>query len=343
MRIALLCALLAGSLCSSGVRAQEGAGPIDSERLLQAVKTQGLSATELTSIIKRRGLSFEMSADLERKYREAGAGNSIIDVLWEKENWSPPAGPPLNKDVLITLLQTGLRPSRIAKMIILRKVIVDFVPTTVKELQSAGASDQLIVLVTENNTAIRHDDGPKPNYDQLIAKAQDALKNRIFDVAESQANAAQVLDASRPEAHSIIGFVYLYHFSSFSKAAAEYRLALDNRGEVQFQVRHLDHITKLGKIEMCDGWLTIKKGTLAFRSNRADHNLSLTSKQIVEARLGGGTVLKIKKPPLPGGPAIHIFIARDDDKPLDSEFRAAREKNQKEEEEIIVDLINAYR
>jgi hypothetical protein len=130
----------------------------------------------------------------------------------------------------------------------------------------------------------------------------------------------------------------LYHFNSFPKADSEYRSAVEKGGVVEFRVRHLDHVNKLGKVETCGGQLFLKKGSLDFKSTRMDHNLVLKGNQIVEARLGGPSA---KNPLARSG--VRLLASQGEGKPAEVVFEAARNKNQRDEERIIADLINLVR
>ena len=337
--IALTCAVSTGMvwIWAPPAAAQEATDPLSQSQLLEAVKAGGLSAGQLSEIITRRGLDFEMSKDLDRSFRDAGADSNVIDAMWQKERWSPPKGEPLTKDFLTALFQAGTPPQRLSKWIVARKVNFELTAAAVKDLQVAGATDQLLGLITTNNLWAP---AAKPTYGESIANAQAAVKVGNYEVAENEANAAKLLDPNRPESYSIIGFINLYRYNSFPKAASEYRSAIEKGGQVEFHVRHVDHITKLRKLETCVGQLLLRKDGLEFRSSRADHNLSVTSKQIAEVRQSGPSA----KNPL-GRSAVHLLVSRGGGRPTEYIFHADRDhgKNDKDEETIIADLINVIR
>jgi hypothetical protein len=81
----------------------------------------------------------------------------------------------------------------------------------------------------------------------------------------------------------------------------------------------------------------LKKGSLVFHSSRADHNLQLNGKQIVEVRVS--TSLKTA----PGKRGVQLFVAQNGGKPAEYVFYAARDKDKKDEEKTIADLINRIR
>jgi hypothetical protein len=337
MRILLFFIIVSTLVSALPAAPQDSTGPLSRNQILDALKAGGLSADELSAIVRRRGLDFEMSGDLERSFREAGADTNFVRALWEKEKWDPPKGGPLTKDFLTALIQSGTPSLRLSKWIAARKINFELTPGAIGDLRTAGASDQVLVLVTTNNVWAPPPPPPKPTYEQPLALAREALRVGKYDVAESQANIAKLMDPTRPEAFAVIGYVYLYHFNSFSKADSEYRSAIEKGGEVEFRVRHVDHVNKLGKAETCVGRLLLKKDSLVFRSSLADHNLALTGKQIVEARVNSSVKTS------PGKRGVQLFASQGGGKPTELIFHAARDKDERDEEKIIVDLINAIR
>jgi tol-pal system protein YbgF len=130
---------------------QGPAGPLSQNQLIEALKAGGLSAADLSAIIQRRGLDFEMSMELEKQFRNAGADSEIVRALWEKEHWSPPKGDALTKDLLLALLQSDAPLQRLPKWIVARKVNLNLTPDAATDLRAAGASDQVLALIATNN------------------------------------------------------------------------------------------------------------------------------------------------------------------------------------------------
>jgi peptidylprolyl isomerase len=144
-------ALLCIFICAMHLFAQDPSGPLSQIQLIEALKAGGLSHDDLAAIVRRRGINFEMSVALEQKFREDGANTGILIALWDMEQWSPPKGEPLSKDFLVVLLQSGMPPQRLTKWIVARKIKFELTSATEKELQSAGASDQVLALAATNN------------------------------------------------------------------------------------------------------------------------------------------------------------------------------------------------
>jgi hypothetical protein len=309
--------------------------PLSQDQILEALKANGLSPERIAEIVRRRGLQFEMSADLEGKFRLAGANDILVLALWEKEQWTPPSGDPMTKDFLMGLLQSGTL-QRLPKWITVRKVNFELTQENANDLRRAGASNEVLALVSTNDVWVL----PNNTYEHLVTKADEALKAGKFDDAETEANAAKIQDQNRPEAFSIIGAIYLYHFGSFSRAYSEYQSAIEKGGTVIFNVRHVDHVSGSGKTDYCIGQLLLKKGSLVFRSTRAGHNFELNRQQLVEySRL---RIPLQRKSRGESGKGVQVFASQSGHKPSVIVFRAARqEQNEdKDEEKIIVELIN---
>jgi hypothetical protein len=277
-----------------------------------------------------------MSADAEDLFRKAGADKELIEALWEKEQWNPPQGEPLTEKELMAWIQAGTHPNRIAKLVTARKVDMMLTPETIKRLQQAGASDQLIVVVTTNVVFPKPSIKPlQPAYDEILAKARAALVSGKYEAAETDAIELKLKDAARPEAYSLLGYIHLYHYNGLSKAETEYRSALERGGEVEFQVKHFDGTSWTRKVETCSGSLFLKKGTLVFKSRRSDHSIALQDKEILGADKRG---ISWRNPMNSGGVELKVST---NDKPII--FYSARDKDEKEEEEILARLIDLIR
>src|SRR5215213_7493901 len=63
--------------------------PISRQGLVNAVKINGLSTTELVGEIQTRGVAFEMTADAEQELRSVGARPEVIETA--RTNYRAPA------------------------------------------------------------------------------------------------------------------------------------------------------------------------------------------------------------------------------------------------------------
>src|SRR5438105_1872007 len=111
--------------------------PISREGLVKAVRINGLSTAELIQQIQTRGVSFQMTPDAEAELRNAGARPEVIEAA--RSNYRPgtspvvntgargnkpnvPAGPPLSKNEVVTMLQAGTPSARVEQFVDARGV-----------------------------------------------------------------------------------------------------------------------------------------------------------------------------------------------------------------------------
>src|SRR4051812_44906470 len=86
---ALALASAAAALLALSPSAQTTKKPISRQGLVNAVKINGLSTTELIGEIRTRGVTFEMTADAEQELRSVGARPEVIEAA--RDNYRAPA------------------------------------------------------------------------------------------------------------------------------------------------------------------------------------------------------------------------------------------------------------
>src|SRR5215210_2519060 len=97
--------------------------PITKQGLLNAVKINGLSTSELVAQIERRGVDFEMSAADESELQSVGARPEVIEAARSNPprtnttGANVPAGAPLSKGEIVTMLQAGTPPARVEQFV----------------------------------------------------------------------------------------------------------------------------------------------------------------------------------------------------------------------------------
>ena len=173
-----LVAALAATLFASAASTQAGKKPITRKGLVEAVKINGLSTTEMIQFIQRRGVDFEMTADAEQELQQAGARPEVVEAA--RSNYRPPAtetavatpaarpantpprnnagqpvpqGPPLSKNEIVTMLQGGIASSRVEQFVEARGVTFALTPDITSEIKSAGGDRSLIGAITEKGPA----------------------------------------------------------------------------------------------------------------------------------------------------------------------------------------------
>src|SRR5215472_9535675 len=131
-------------LSSSALQAKK---PISKKGLLEAIRLNGLSTSELIERIQERGVNFQMTDDDVRDLQQAGARPELIEAV--KANYRPgassgssrpdtpringtdfnvPAGSPLSQNEVVTLLHSGVASARVEKILEARGVDLTLTP-----------------------------------------------------------------------------------------------------------------------------------------------------------------------------------------------------------------------
>ncbi len=299
--------------------------PITKQGLVNAVKINGLSTRELVQQIERRGVDFEMTASDETDLQSVGARPEIIDAA--RSNYRPavaaatprvsatpprasttttptaannvPAGPPLSKAEIVTMLQGGIAPARVEQFVEKRGVNFQVTPDAAREITAAGGNRSLVGAITERSMADTSsassgtpDDSPfgpaantaannAPDYDDLIDRATSAVSMQDFNGAIRYAQQAAQLDPQQPTAFSILGTVALYYSQNVSTAEQAMRAAIERGGAAAFHVYH-DHNGAFG--EYCEGSFFITKTGVSFKANDGRDTFEAEDSNIKEAK-----------------------------------------------------------
>src|SRR6185436_5617555 len=135
-------------LLAQGPAQSQGNVPYDKERILKVVKLNALSTKEIVQAIQRRGVSFQMTPEVEAEFRAVNTPPSVLEAL--RSSYRPgsappvatntpaktpsrtpsntPSGPPLAKNEIITLLQNGVAASRVEQVVEARGVDFHLTP-----------------------------------------------------------------------------------------------------------------------------------------------------------------------------------------------------------------------
>jgi hypothetical protein len=145
--------LLFLSLASAGLGQTNGKAPISKKGLVDALHIGALSTSELVAIVQQRGVDFQVNAEDETELRQAGAQPALVEAARKNYRAVAPAPAqatshtPLSKDGVITLLQVGTPTGRLEELLNARGVNFEVTPVVSRELQVAGASSSLIMLI----------------------------------------------------------------------------------------------------------------------------------------------------------------------------------------------------
>ena len=109
---------------------------------------------------------------------------------------------------------------------------------------------------------------PTANYDDLIARANAAMRTSDFQTAIRLSQEALNLDPNRPGAYEITGIAQLYGLKDVNAAAAAMRAAVQHGGSASFSVSH-DHDGVFKTY--CQGSLYVTTFGFNYRSNDGAH------------------------------------------------------------------------
>ena len=323
-RVSLVALLVAcAALLFAGAASTQTKKPITKQGLVNAVKINGLTTRELVQQIERRGVDFELTAADESDLQSVGARPEIIAAA--RANYRPavaaarptpaattprvnstapaanvPAGPPLSKSEIVTMLQGGIAPTRVEQFVEKRGVNFQVTPEIAREITAAGGNRSLVGAITEKSTAAvasnnNGGDSPfgpatnttaaagAPDYDDLIDRATGAVSTQDFNGAIRYAQQAAQLDPQQPTAFSILGTVALYYSRNVSTAEQAMRAAIERGGTAAFHVYH-DHANGSFN-EYCEGSFFVTKTGVSFKANDGRDTFDAEDSNIKEAKV----------------------------------------------------------
>ncbi len=303
LSILLLAASCAAALLPAGALAQ-AKKPISKKGLLTAIKINGLTTREFVREIETRGVDFEMSSADEAEIRSAGARPEIIEAARlnyraprtrpsvpaansnisrpaaTRPSASIPAGPPLSKSEVVTMLQGGIAPARVEQFVEVRGVSFSITPDVAREITAAGGTRSLIGAITERAVASSSNDDDddydaaaeerSPSYDGLIDQAQASFDQAVaYNDANGMRNAVGYLeqaikmDPSQAKGFQLLGR-WLLLAGDFTRAEQAMRAAIERGGSASFRVAH-DHDGSFN--QYCEGSFFVSKSGLSFVAN----------------------------------------------------------------------------
>lgn len=348
----------------SGINASAQAKkPISRDGLVNAVRINGLSTAELVQQIQSRGVSFQMTADAEQELRQAGARPEVIEAArhnyrsggmtpvstGSKSNRSNvPAGPPLSKNEIVTMLQAGTPSARVEQFVEARGVSFQSNARTAQDIKRAGGANSLIGAIasaynsassTNRTTTARNTGSRRVDYDDLTDGATSAYYAHDAARATQLLQQAIQLDALQPRAYQLLGFTQLYLQGNLSGAERNMRRAIELGGSAAFRAYH-DHANGSFR-DTCAGTLFVTKTNVTFKADDGAHTFEANDADIKEIRInklvGGALGVFI------GGAgdigAFHIKVKRGADT---KNYNFAPLTKKSEEAKLIVSLAQGY-
>ncbi len=264
--------------------------PISKDGLIKAIQLNGLSTRELVQQVQLRGVEFPMTPQVEAELTGAGARPEVVQAA--RANYRPganagrpapgrntpnvPSGAPLSKSEIVTMLQSGVPSARVEQFVEVRGVGFRITPAISKEIAAAGGTRSLVGIITANGPGTARRFPPPrpqpsaparrgPDYDDLTDQATVAFKSNNADAALGLLQQAIRLDASRPTAYQLMGFVQLYGKGDIVSAERNMREAIQRGGSAAFRVFH-DHANGFFT-DTCSGSLFITRTDVTFKAD----------------------------------------------------------------------------
>src|SRR6266404_2547575 len=261
---AILFALLA--MMPTSVVEMQAKQPYDKDKLLRVVQLNALPTTEVVQAIQQRGVDFRMTSDVESQFRGAGARPEVVDAIRgnyrasspppsnppnnppnnpsnnPRPSSNVPAGPPLAKNEIITLLQSGVPTTRVEQFVEVRGVSFSITPQIAREIKEAGGNNALIGAITAkasepppSQPGPSHPTGRPvpagPDYDDLTDKALAAMQASNTNSAVRLLQQAITVDSSKAQAYGLLGFAQLYGSHDILAAERSMRAAIERSEE----------------------------------------------------------------------------------------------------------------
>ena len=356
LTVVLLCTFL----CLTAPVAQT-VKPFSKEVLLNAVRSKRYTTEALVEAVQRRGVDFQVTPQIEAEFRQAGAFPALIAAM--RANYRPNAvdssasrgsnaaarpspnvakGPPLTKDEVITLLQSGVPSARVEQIVEARGVQFVLTPAISREIAAAGGTRSLLGAISEHVTTTfgsDEDETPSPSrsssrapsrtssYDDLMERALDRSigPDQTIDLLSR----AIRLDPSRPEAYQLLGPMLLYEKADVGGAARAMRSAIERGGSALFRVYH-DHAGGTFQ-DYCEGSLYISKNKVVFESDNGGDSYDVPLSELDEAKLNRFVGNEFA--------AFHIRIKKPDGKKRNYNFAPATK--QLAESRLILSMIGS--
>jgi len=347
-------AVIVTLMTSSGVVQMQAKKPYDKDTLLRVVQLNVLQTAEIVEHVQQRGVEFRLTADTESEFRSAGARPEVIEAIKANyrgavsnptHNVAPgpnrpagnvPSGPPLSKNEIITLLQSGVPTTRVEQFVEARGVAFTVTPQIAREIKEAGGNNALIGAITAkasdtpavSNSPSRRSAPAGPDYDELTDKAVAAMQANNHYAAINLLQQAVNIDSSKPQAFGLLGFAQLYGSHDPLAAERSMRAAIERGGGAPFRVYH-DHDGFFNTY--CQGSLFVSRAKVTYRADDGNHTFETNRADIKEAKINGFVGSQFG--------AYHLKVAVGSGKPVNYNFAPAT--RQKSEANLTISLIES--
>jgi hypothetical protein len=337
-----------------GLTLAQASHPIKKKALLDVLKTNVVPTTRLVQEVERRGVDFKMVAADESEIRAAGGRPELIEAV--RANYRPlttstkgsssskaifnvPPGPPLSKNEVITMLQSGVGSPRVEQFVMARKVSFKMSPQIAKEIKAAGGTNSLVGVITDVasgrvTTSVASSAVPAksaaPTYDDLTDQAVAINKANDPDGAIRLLQQAISMNPNEPMAYQLLGFVQLYSKRDVASAQANMKLAIEKGGAAVFRTFH-DHAEGTFT-SYCEGSLFVTKTDVTFKADDGKDTFEATDQKIKEAKTNRLVGFQYG--------AFHIKVDQGNGS---KNYNFAPATKQKSESKMITELIESYK
>ena len=350
-------------LLTASVALAQAKPPYDKERLLQVVKLNAISTQEVIQNVEQRGVAFQTTPAIEGEFRQAGARPELIEALRRnyrapappppsnttkppasstgKPITGVPAGPPLSKSEIITMLQAGLPAARVEQFVEVRGVSFAITPDVSREITAAGGNRSLLGAITEkapgapsapSSHAPVRAPATGPDYDDLNQLAIASMQANNFSQAIPFLQRAVTMDPSKPTAFQLLGYAQLYGVNQdVVSAERSMRAALERGGNGVFRVYH-DHDGFFNSY--CQGSFFVTKTGVTFKADDGNHTFAAEDAQIKSSSVNDFVGSQFG--------AFNVKVFQDATKNKTKTYNFAPATRKKTESNLILTLIKSY-
>jgi hypothetical protein len=336
--------------------------PYNKEPLLQVVKLNAISTQEVIQNVEQRGVAFQTTPAIEGEFRQAGARPELIEALRRnyrapappppanttkppastgKPITGVPAGPPLSKSEIITMLQAGLPAARVEQFVEVRGVSFAITPDVSREITAAGGNRSLLGAITEKAPGAPsappvHTPGRAPaagpDYDDLNQLAIASMQANNFSQAIPFLQRAVTMDPSKPTAFQLLGYAQLYGVNQdVVSAERSMRAALERGGNGVFRVYH-DHDGFFNSY--CQGSFFVTKTGVTFKADDGNHTFAAQDVQIKSSSINDFVGSQFG--------AFNVKVFQDESRNKTKTYNFAPATRKKTESNLILTLIKSY-
>lgn len=361
------------TMLATGTTQAQANNSYDKDRILKVVRLNALSTKEIVLAIQRRGVSFQMTPDVEAEFRAVNAPAEVIEAL--RANYRPasapaaptatssparstgrtpsnvPGGPPLGKNEIITLLQNGVAAARVEQVVEARGVDFQLTPEITRQIMAAGGTRSLVGAISEksnapsqpsvdstgSNSGIRSNSGP--NYDDLTDQATATIAAALTASDVTSANYAvnllqQALRLDPSRPTAYQLLGYLQLYGFHNISLAEQSMrAAIERGGSA--VFYVYHDDGGVFTSYCQGSFFVSKTSVSYKASNGSHAFETEKSKIQEAKLNSlvGAYLA----------AFHLKVTLNEGgKDKSKTFNFAPATRSKAESNLVVNLIRSY-